>query len=88
MWEALKNETSCSPDIEVFKRFQDQGFPATPYKTVQLHTRDPQERGEFAITQATKLKVLIDSICEMEAYPRGNYNELLDLMEAHIRLNE
>ena len=88
VWEALKIETSRSPDIEVFKRFRDKGFPATPYTTAQLHTRDPQELGEFAITQAAKLKVLIDSIREVEANPRGDYKELLDLMEAYIGLNE
>ena len=88
MWEALKIETSRSPDIEVFKRFRDKDFPATPYTTAQIHTKDPHELGEFAITQATKLKVLIDSIREVEAYPRGDYQESLDLMEAYIGLNE
>ena len=55
---------------------------------MQLYTTDPQEAGEFAITQARKIKVLIDSIREVEAYPRRNYKELLDLMEAYIGLNE
>ena len=86
VWEALKIETFRSPDIEVFKRFRDKGFPATPYTTAELHTRGPQELGEFAITHATKLKVLIDSIREVEAYPRGDYKELLDLKEAYIEL--
>ena len=65
-WEALIIETSRSPDIKVFKRFRNKGFPATSYTTAQLYTRDPQELGEFAITQATKLKVLIDGIREVE----------------------
>ena len=54
MWEALKIQTSYSPDNEVFKRFREKGFPATPHTTAQLHTKDPQKLGEFAITQATK----------------------------------
>ena len=56
--------------------------------SAQRHTRDPHELGKFAFTQATKLKVLIDSIRVVEAYPRGDYKDLLDLMEAYIGLNE
>ena len=71
-----------------FQKISRQRFSPIPYTAAELHTRDPQVLGEFAITQATKLKVLIDSICEVEAYPRGDNKELLDLMEAYIGLNE
>ena len=87
VWEALKIETSKSPDIELSKRFSDSGFPATPHATATLHTRDPQELGDFGINKGNKLKVMIDSIREAQAYPRGDYKELLDLMEAYIGKN-
>ena len=49
--------------------------------SVQLHTRNLPELGKFAITQATKLKVLIDSIPEVEAYPKSDYKEVFGLMK-------
>ena len=88
VWEALKNRNLPFTRHRSFQKISRQRFSPTPYTTAELHTRDPQELGEFAITQATKLKVLLDSICEVEVYPRGDYKELLDLMEAYIGLNK
>jgi len=54
VWEFLKIETSCSPDIEVFKRFRDKGFDATPHSTAILHTKQTEVLGEFIAIQIEK----------------------------------
>ena len=39
VWESLKIETSRAPDIELFKRFREKKFDATPRNTAALHTK-------------------------------------------------
>lgn len=74
--------------MELFKRFRDKGIDSIPYETANLHVRDPQELGEFAVTQSQKLEVLIGCVREADAYPRGDYKELLGLVECYIGANE
>ena len=85
----LKSKPLVHQTSKFSKDFEAKVFQLLhPYTAAQLHTRDPQELEEFVITQAAKLKVLIDSIREVEANSRGDYKELLDLMKAYFGLNE
>jgi len=70
VWDSLKIETSCSPDIEMFKKFRDKGFDATPHSTAILHTKQTELLGEFIAIQTEKLKVLIEDECKVESYLR------------------
>ena len=80
VWEALKVETSRSPDIEIFKRFQDKGFDATPYASADLHTIkvNKQQLDEFFISQSKKIELFLEFEQDSQVYTRGDYKELLD----------
>ena len=75
--ESLEIETSRAADIELFKRFREKGFDATPRNTAALHTKQREELEEFLLTQTEKLKVFLEREKAVESYSRGDYKELL-----------
>ena len=87
VWESLKIETSRAPDIKLFKRFREKGFDATPRNTAAMHTKQREELVEFLLTPTEKLKVFTEREKAVESYSRGDYKELLNLMEVYIGMN-
>ena len=81
IWNDLNVETSRSSEIGIFKRFRDSGFAATP-KDQPLHTCTAD--GEFLNKQLQHMKTVISDLRREGVYPRGDYKELLDLIDVHL----
>ena len=82
VWDALNIETSRSPNIKTFKRFQDKRFDATPHDIATWHTSNAQLSREFVTAQSTKVKKFMNHEREVQSYTRGGYKELSNLIEA------
>lgn len=87
VWDDLKIEVSSSKDTNVFKRFREQGYENTAHTFTEervLTTQDASKLGEFAESQASIARKLINDLRDAKAYDRGDYKECLDLMEAYM----
>ena len=81
IWNDLNVETSRSSEICIFKRFRDFGFAATP-QNLPLHTCTTD--GEFLNQQQQHMMTVISDLRREGAYPKGDYKELLDLMDVYL----